>query len=219
MQTLLQDIRFGARMLLKKPGFTLIAVITLALGIGANTAIFSVVNSVLLRPLPYEAPDRLVYVYDSNPTAGFPRFSSSPPNFADWRRQQQSFEYLAAFLGWNFNFTGRGEPERLLGAMSDLMKPFCSSGRGPKYQTSASRATGWRSSRANSLRLNHVVDRCLERKAERRPRGIGKQSSSRQMPCGLITNPVARFRSASVTHRSSAESVVGGGATSVVRLS
>jgi putative ABC transport system permease protein len=116
MQALWQDLRFGARMLLKNPGFTLIAIITLALGIGANTAIFSVVNSVLLRPLPYEAPDRLVYVWDSNPTAGFPRFASSPPNFADWRQQQQSFEYLAAFLGWSFNLTGRGEPERLQGA-------------------------------------------------------------------------------------------------------
>ncbi len=116
MQTLWQDLRYGARMLFKNPGFTLIAVITLSLGIGANTAIFSVVNSVLLRPLPYEAPDRLVYVWDSNPTAGFPRFASSPPNFADWRRQQQSFEYLAAFLGWSFNLTGRGEPERLQGA-------------------------------------------------------------------------------------------------------
>jgi putative ABC transport system permease protein len=116
MQTLWQDMRYGARMLRKQPGFTLIAVLTLALGIGANTAIFSVVNSVLLRPLPYEAPDRLVYVWDSNPTAGFPRFASSPPNFADWRQEQQSFEYLAAFLGWSFNLTGRGEPERLLGA-------------------------------------------------------------------------------------------------------
>ncbi|MGH9832483.1 MAG: ADOP family duplicated permease, partial [Blastocatellia bacterium] len=111
-----QDLRYGARMLAKQPGFTLIVVLTLALGIGANTAIFSVVNAVLLRPLPYEAPDRLVYIWDSNPTAGFSRFASSPPNFADWRRQQQSFEHLAAFMSWNFNLTGRGEPERLQGA-------------------------------------------------------------------------------------------------------
>jgi putative ABC transport system permease protein len=115
MQTLLQDLRYGARLLYKNRGFTLIAVFTLALGIGANTAIFSVVNAVLLRPLPYEASERLVYVHDSNPTAGFPRFPSSSPNFADWRQQQQSFEYLAALMGWNFNLTGRGEPERLQG--------------------------------------------------------------------------------------------------------
>jgi putative ABC transport system permease protein len=116
LEELWQDLRYGARMLVKRPGFTLIVVLTLALGVGANTAIFSVVNAVLLRPLPYEASERLIYVFDSNPTSGFPRFASSPPNFADWRQQQQSFEYLAAFLSWSFNLTGRGEPERIAGA-------------------------------------------------------------------------------------------------------
>ncbi len=116
MTKLIQDFRGGLRMLLKRPGFTAIAVITLALGVGANTAIFSVVNAVLLRPLPYPEADRLVYIWDSNPSIGYPQFSSSAPNLADWRQQSQSFEYLTAFTTWSFNLTGRGEPERLQGA-------------------------------------------------------------------------------------------------------
>src|SRR5207253_3143010 len=77
LETIWQDLRLGARMLLKHPGFTFIAVLTLTLGIGANTAIFSVLNSVLLRPLPYRAADRLVWVWDSNPSAGYPGFGST----------------------------------------------------------------------------------------------------------------------------------------------
>src|SRR5262245_4323994 len=105
------------------------------------------------------------------------------------------------------------------GAVSELINAFCSSGRGPIYHTSFSRAIGCRSIRANSLRLNHVVDCCLERKAEMRAFGIGKQSSSRQTPCGLITKPVAGFRSANVTHNAPVVGDDGPGATSVVRLS
>ena len=78
-----QDLRYGIRMLLKNPAFTLIAGFTLALGIGANTAIFSVVNAVLLRPLPYPEPERLVRLWESNPGRGWPEFSVSAPNFAD----------------------------------------------------------------------------------------------------------------------------------------
>ena len=115
-----QDLRYGARMLLRQPGFTLIAVITLALGIGANTAIFSVVNAVLLRPLPCEDPDRLV-VFSSAPQQGHPE-ACSLPDFADWREQSRSFERMAAFTDRAFNLTGVGEAERLNGQVitSDL---------------------------------------------------------------------------------------------------
>src|SRR6266511_3474535 len=93
---MIQDLRYGVRMLLKHPGFTLIAVVTLALGIGANTAIFSVVNAVVLRPLPYPEPERLIRLWDSNPGRGWPEFAASALNFEDWRKQQTVFEQLAA---------------------------------------------------------------------------------------------------------------------------
>ena len=95
MQTLWQDLRYGARMLMKKPGFTLIAVITLALGIGANTAIFSVVNAVLLRPLPFRQPDHLIWLWGVQT-----QLAQAPVSFADyldWRKQTQMFEGIAAF--------------------------------------------------------------------------------------------------------------------------
>src|SRR5499426_574977 len=113
MQNILQDLRYGARMLLKRPGFTVVAVITLALGIGANTAIFSVVNAVLLRPLPCEDPDRLV-VFSTAPQQGHPE-ACSLPDFVDWREQSRSFERMAAFTDRTFNLTGVGEAERLNG--------------------------------------------------------------------------------------------------------
>src|SRR5262247_2081352 len=119
---MIQDLRFGVRMLLKHPGFTLIAVITLALGIGANTAIFSVVNAVVLRPLPYPEPERLIRLWDSNPGRGWPEFPASALNFEDWRKQQTVFEQLAAYEFATFNLTGDGEPERVfaLGVTANL---------------------------------------------------------------------------------------------------
>jgi putative ABC transport system permease protein len=108
-----QDLRYGARMLLKKPGFTLIAIVTLALGIGANTAIFSVVNAALLRPLPYEVAERLVVLYETNPQQGRDDINVSYPNFADWRAQSQSFEQLAALLYGGMVLTGKDEPALL----------------------------------------------------------------------------------------------------------
>jgi predicted permease len=116
MQTLLQDLRYGVRALRTQPGFTLAAVIVIALGIGANTAIFSVVNTVLLRPLPYPQPDELVMVWESAPKLGFPHNDVAPANFLDWRNQNKVFRHLAAFGGHSVSLTGRGEPERVEGA-------------------------------------------------------------------------------------------------------
>jgi len=115
MRTLWQDIRYGFRLLTQNPGFTAVAVLTLGLGIGANTAIFSVVNAVLLKPLPYADADRLVMVWENNLSKGWDSFSVSPPNFADWRKQNRVFDPLVAFLGQAFILTGEAEPERLPG--------------------------------------------------------------------------------------------------------
>src|SRR5271167_1324808 len=104
MQTFWQDVRYGLRMLVKNPGFTAVAVLTLALGIGANSALFSVVNGVLLNPLPFEQPDRLVALYARTPE--FTHSSISYPNFLDWRHDNRSFSALAAFRAENFNLTG-----------------------------------------------------------------------------------------------------------------
>jgi putative ABC transport system permease protein len=110
-----QDLRFGVRMLLKNPGFTVVAVLALALGIGANSAIFSVVNTVLLRPLPYQDPERLMMVWEDRSKSGFPRDTPAAGNFTDWRDQSQAFEGMAAIASQSFNLTGTGEPERIDG--------------------------------------------------------------------------------------------------------
>ena len=109
MQTLLQDLRYGARMLAKNPGFTIVALITLGLGIGANTAIFSVVNAVLLRPLPYAEADRLVWLTEQHEQIKT-RWVSYP-NFLDWQARSQSFEGLATIRGWQMTMTGNGEEQ------------------------------------------------------------------------------------------------------------
>lgn len=116
-----QDLQFAIRLLLKNPVVTLVAVLTLALGIGANTAIFSVLNAVVLRPLPYAEPDRLVMVWET--LAGNDRRSAAPGNFNDWRDQNRSFSEMAATFYGNFNLTNEGEPERVNGSTitSNLM--------------------------------------------------------------------------------------------------
>lgn len=110
MSTLIQDLRYALRLLAKSPAFTLIAILTLALGIGANTAIFSVVNGVLLRPLPFRDPARLVIVAEKSP---FPVISTSYQNFCDWRDQSHSFESMEGVRAGAMNLTGVGEPEQL----------------------------------------------------------------------------------------------------------
>ena len=113
MQTLWQDLHYGARVLAKKPGFTLIALLTLSLGIGANTAIFSVVNAVLLRPLPYSEPDRLVFIYDSAPGFGIPKLGLMEAEFLRLRDQAQSLERVALYASTTLTLTGASEPERV----------------------------------------------------------------------------------------------------------
>ena len=117
METILQDLRYGFRMLLKHPGFTMVAVVALALGIGANTAIFSVVNAVLLRPLPFAEPSRLVNLWESHIQRGINQGAVSYPNFADWRDQSQVFEGMASYHQNDFILTGVDEPARLEGAV------------------------------------------------------------------------------------------------------
>src|SRR5690242_20356209 len=117
MNTLLQDIRFGVRMLLKSPSVSIVATIALALGIGATTAIFSVVNAVLLRPLPFPDPDSLVAVFETAPQLGRNRGSHSYPNFLDFRARNAVFERVSSYHTSDFIMTGRGEPARLQGAI------------------------------------------------------------------------------------------------------
>jgi predicted permease len=113
MTALIQDLRYGLRMLAKNPGFTAVALLALALGIGANTAIFSVVNGVLLRPLPYPDPARLMMIYEK--TSDFSQSSVSYPDFLDWQRENHSFTDMACYRSNDFNFTGSGQPEHLQG--------------------------------------------------------------------------------------------------------
>lgn len=116
IETISQDLRYGVRMLRKYPGFALTVVVTLALGIGANTTIFSVVNAVLMEPLPYRDSNRLVRLWESNPSQNRLESAASVPNFQDWQTQQTVFEQLAASEVTTFNLTGSGEPQRISAA-------------------------------------------------------------------------------------------------------
>lgn len=118
METLLQDLRYSIRMLLKKPSFTAIAVLALAIGIGANTAIFSVVNAILLRPLPYRNFERISMIWMDNPKLAVAEDWHSFPNYLDYKEQNQVYEDMAAFNTRSFNLTGAGDPVRVLGVWS-----------------------------------------------------------------------------------------------------
>ncbi|HKP87961.1 MAG TPA: ABC transporter permease [Blastocatellia bacterium] len=116
MDTLIQDLRYGFRALVKSRSFTIVAVIALALGIGANTAIFSVVDAVLLRPLPYKNPEQLALIWHNYPQINLPQASICVPCYVEYRDMTSSFEQVATSTGWSVNLTGTGEPERLQGA-------------------------------------------------------------------------------------------------------
>jgi len=116
MQTLWQDIRYGARVLLRKPGFTIIALITVSLGIGVTTSIFTVVDAVLLRQLPVSDPDRVVVIHDQLPKLNLPRTQVSALQYLDYSRQSTAFESTAALTQRNFNLTGLAVPQRVQAA-------------------------------------------------------------------------------------------------------
>src|SRR5262249_33100337 len=113
MHTLIQDLRFGLRVLAKHAGVTVVAVITFVLCFGGQTANFSLVNAVILRPLPYKNPDALVSLWENVPERG--RWRVTPGNFFDWKKQNTTFEEMAAFGANSMTLTGGGEPEQLLG--------------------------------------------------------------------------------------------------------
>src|SRR5690242_18033520 len=115
MGLLLSDLRYGLRLLWKSPVFTAIAVLALGLGIGANTAIFSLVDRVLIRPLPFADPDRLVLVWEDASHISFPRNTPAPANYVDWKNQNQVFSDMAATRGRIASLTGDGPPDMVLG--------------------------------------------------------------------------------------------------------
>lgn len=117
MDTFVQDVKYALRALVRNPGFTLVAVVALALGIGANSAIFSVVNAVLLRPLPYAEPERLMTVWQNNLKRGWHEDVVTPADYLDWREQNHVFEAMAAYLGRGFNLSFGGQAERIRGAV------------------------------------------------------------------------------------------------------
>lgn len=115
MDSLLKDLRFSVRSLLKRPTLTIIAIITLAIGIGANSAIFSVVNALLIKPLPFPELERIVAIWETQPSRGVVRNEASMANFLDWRAQNQTFEHMGLYRWWSANLTGLETPERIQG--------------------------------------------------------------------------------------------------------
>ena len=165
-----QDIRYGARLMRRTPGFAAAAILTIALGIGATTAMFSVVYGVVLRPLPYREPDRLVNLWTTATKRGLPRAYVGMANVYDWKARNHVFEDIAALRAVaNFNLTGQGEPERLNGSrVSANLFPVCASrrssdGRSPRTRTRSGTST----SRCSATRCG--VRRFGARPGNRRP--------------------------------------------------
>src|SRR5215207_6585858 len=117
MTTLLQDVRYALRVLWKQPGFTAVALLAVALGVGANTTIFSAVDALLLRPFSFPEPERVYFVWEQNPQSGYTRGSVAPANFLDLRSQVRSLENLSAYNGASFNLSEGDKPERLEGSV------------------------------------------------------------------------------------------------------
>ncbi|HMB80953.1 MAG TPA: ABC transporter permease, partial [Vicinamibacterales bacterium] len=115
MDDILQDVRYALRLCLRTPGFTFVAVLALALGIGANTAIFTIVNAVLLEPMPFRDPGRLVVMWETNARRPGKPNTIAPSNFVRWRERATAFERMAPFYDYRINLTGAGEPEELIG--------------------------------------------------------------------------------------------------------
>ncbi len=150
MVSLVRDLRFAARTLRGSPGFTAIVLTTIALGIGANTAIFSVVNAVLLRPLPYARPERLVAAYQTMPSQGISSNGVSYLNYSDWAEQARSFDGLGAIRMHDFTLTGQGEPALVA---AGTVTSFAATGvrrSGPQDDNGPSKSLGF-----NKLRCWH----------------------------------------------------------------
>src|SRR6185436_1605467 len=113
MENLIRDARFALRTMARKPAFTAVAIVIIALGIGANSAIFSLVRAVLLKPLPFADPDRLVMVWEDASFVNFPKNTPAPANYVDWKTKNESFEDMAAVRIRDFNLTGDGQPEKV----------------------------------------------------------------------------------------------------------
>src|SRR6059036_2985709 len=151
---MINDLRYGIRMLLKIPGFTTVVILTLALGIGANTAIFSVVNAVLLTALPYREPDRIVMLWTDNPSLnlGFHELPPAPPDLLDWRNQARSFEQIAAFRTRPADLSEQGDLERV-GGVQVTANFFSLLGAQPMFGRICSHySSRWRPESSSALR-------------------------------------------------------------------
>lgn len=164
-----QDMRYALRMLFKNPGFTTVAVIAVALGIGANSAIFSVVNTVLLRPLPYKDADRLMMVWEDASKHGYPQDTPAAANYIDWRDQNQVFEGMAAIADQSFNLTGAGDPERLEGRRVSA-NLFALLGVWPQL----GRAFAMEEDQPNANRVTIISQRLWQRRFAADPNIVGK---------------------------------------------